>query len=85
MQLKSILQSRAANSVNLTVKMTIYSKEWDFWVLLLVTISGYFKVDYLCSLLKNNVVIKEKLHDDNRMAAKTSYLINYDKFNVSIL
>jgi len=36
-------------------------------------------------LLKNNVVIKEKVYEDDRMAAKTPLQILYAKLNSRIL
>ena len=40
---------------------------------------------YVYVLLKNNVVIKEKVHEDDRTTANTALLIYYAKLNASIL
>jgi len=40
---------------------------------------------YVYRLLKNNVVIKEKVHEDDRMDAKTPLLIFNAKLNSCIL
>jgi len=59
-----------------------------FLSVLLSTISGHFKVyfkRYIYLLLRKNMVIKKKVPEDYRKAAKTPLIIHYAKWNDCIL
>jgi len=78
MQLTSSLQMTAAYWANLTVNTRIYEMELDIWVYwypqLAVTLK-FISRNKVYVLLKKNVVMKEKLHEDSTNAAKTPLLI----------
>jgi len=78
MQLTSILQTTAAYWGNLTVKMSIDRMEQDVWVyynLQLADTLQYILKDIFYLFLKNNVVMKVKVHEDGTKAARTPLLI----------
>ena len=88
LQLTSSLQTSTAYSANPNVKTIIARNKHEFWVnddLQLPDTLKYIRRIYLYLFVKSNVVIKEKVHEDDRMAATTPLVTYYVKSNGCIL
>jgi hypothetical protein len=88
LQLTSSLQMRAANRTNLQVKPSSDCRQWDVEFHTFYNYRTFYRTSksiYLHHLLENNAVIKKKVHENNKMAAKTELVIYYGKSCDSIL
>jgi len=73
---------------NLQVKKSIDWKEWDFWVYYYIQLADTLKKilkDIFICLWNNNILMKEKVHEHDRTAAKTTVMIPFAKLNNNIL